>query len=469
MTTIDNSLLVRNAPESLQIETTSKCNLKCKMCSLTTGDTLSSHNPDHMSDEIWGKIVPIAKLCNGVNLTGYGEPLLNKNFLSFLKELNHEKIHFGMSTNGTLLNESIANELASLDYLSHINFSIDSPEVKGYRSIRGGLVNKALTGLKNFMAVTRFPERVTVSSVLLQENIKDLANFPQILAELGAKRFFLQGLIDQNVLCSEYQLLHEPDLFEFLDEIHHKCNEYDIEITTSLAERLELERNFPNQALLYFSDDAFAEGETKKCGVPWEIPFIDREGRVFPCCHGSRDKLFIMGHLQQESWDEIWNGKRFRDFRLSLLMGGSIVPRICQSCNAASRGSHPLAYAVEILPHKSCLKGKHIKLIAKNIGPYTWTQADPIRVGTAAPRDRESQLSHSSWISGTRPASFKEKHVPSGGLATFEFQVESQNCPDEELFELVYEGETWIQNTQFAVKVSPWWRRTAMKISSLIR
>ena len=52
MNTIDEALLVSDSPQSLQIEVTSRCNLKCKMCPLTTGDTLSSAHPGHMTHRI---------------------------------------------------------------------------------------------------------------------------------------------------------------------------------------------------------------------------------------------------------------------------------------------------------------------------------------------------------------------------------------------------------------------------------
>ncbi len=466
MTTVDNSLLVRKAPQNLQIEVTSRCNLKCKMCPLTTGSTLSSSSPDDLTDVVWQHILPLAKRYGAVSLTGYGEPFLNRDFLSFLKELNQANVHIGMSTNGTLLSKSMAYEIASLEYISHINFSIDSPEENSYRSIRGGNVEKALSGLRNYMAVTKYPNRVTVSSVLMAENIKDLVRFPPILAEIGVKKFYLQGLVDQNASCPEEQLYHKPELYECLDEIHQRCKELGIEVTMPLVERLELERNNPKEALRYFDTRAIESGETKQCTVPWEIPFIDREGRVFPCCQASRDSSAIMGNLQHESWEEIWNGQRFREFRKRLLSGGAGVPPICQGCNSVPRGKHPLLYAAKIMPQKSRLSGKRrMKLVVKNIGQYTWTQDDPIRIGTSSPRDRQSQLRHPTWISANRAASFKEKQVPPGGLATFKFAVNPKACPGAELFELVYENKTWMHNTEFTVNiVAPWWRRKASKL-----
>lgn len=453
MNNIDGSLLVSAAPQQLQIEVTSRCNLKCKMCPLTTGNTLSSASPGHMTDVLWDALLPLAKRYGNVILTGYGEPFMNPNFLPLLKELNQAKVSMGMSTNGTLLTKALARELDELEHLVHINFSIDSPEEEGYHYIRGGSVEKALKGLKNLMEVIKDPNRVTVSSVLMTHNMKDLVHFPAVLAELGVRNLVLQGLMDYNASCSEDQLHHKRELFGYLDEIHQRCKEVGIEITLPMAERLKLERYNLQKAIRCFHATDMESGETRQCIVPWEIPFIDREGRVFPCCTASGDVTAVMGDLRHESWDDIWNGQRFREFRKRLLYGTSISS-VCQGCNSASRGKHPLLYAAKILSDQSQLSGKGpMKLVVKNIGGYTWTQNDPIRIGTSAPRNRPSRLRNATWVRASRPTHFKEKQVPPGGLATFEFEVNATTSQVSESFELVYEDLTWMNNTQFIVNV----------------
>jgi radical SAM protein with 4Fe4S-binding SPASM domain len=406
-----------------------------------------------MAEGLRRDILPIARRYRKVILAGYGEPLLNPHLLPFLKELDQAKVEIGMSTNGTLLTESIARKLATLKYLVALNVSIDSPEEDSYRHIRGGQVEKALTGLKNLMAVIDEPQKVSVSAVLMRHNIKHLVHFPAILAKLGVRKFVLQGLVDYTDFCSENQLLSHRELFTSLDEIKRLCQEAGIEIHVHQAERLELERHSPQEARRRYHAPFSESGETRQCVIPWEIPFIDREGRVFPCCNASNDAAAVMGDLKQESWDEIWNGNRFRTFRQRLL-DGAPTPAICQACNVAPRGVHPLLYAAKIIPELSLLRGKRsVKLVVKNISPYTWTRQDPIFVGTAAPRDRASQLWHPTWVSANRPASFQEKEVPPGSLATFKFKVHVTMRTGIERFELVYEGKTWLLNTRFTVTV----------------
>ena len=64
-------------PYSALIEVTNICNLECPLC--PTGENTLNRKPQNMSFETFRKIIDeIAAYCVEVNLTNYGEPLLNK-------------------------------------------------------------------------------------------------------------------------------------------------------------------------------------------------------------------------------------------------------------------------------------------------------------------------------------------------------------------------------------------------------
>jgi MoaA/NifB/PqqE/SkfB family radical SAM enzyme len=52
------SILKPDLPYALQVESTSSCNLKCKMCPLTTERTPSSITPGHMQEVLWRATSP---------------------------------------------------------------------------------------------------------------------------------------------------------------------------------------------------------------------------------------------------------------------------------------------------------------------------------------------------------------------------------------------------------------------------
>lgn len=177
----------------------------------------------------------------------------------------------------------------------------------------------------------------------MKHNIKDLINFPALLAELGVRRFDLQVLANYNPLCPEYQLIHNHELFAHMDEIKRGCEEVSLELKMdpAYAQRFVLERFNPQEAVRRYHATSSESKETRQCCLPWDIPFINREGRVFPCCLASTDSTAIMGDFNHEHWDSIWNGKQYRDFRKRIL-DRNTTPSICQRCNLAPRGKHPL-------------------------------------------------------------------------------------------------------------------------------
>lgn len=161
---IDDDLLVSQTPFALQVEITSRCNPKCKVCPLTTGTTSSGLDGGHISEEIWAQLLPLGKRAKQVFVAALGEPLANPRCLELLRELDAHGVRTTLVTNGVALTPSIAAALAELEHLAHINMSIDSPDPVTYCQVRGGSLNRSLRGLGNLMAVS--PDRSVYRSPL---------------------------------------------------------------------------------------------------------------------------------------------------------------------------------------------------------------------------------------------------------------------------------------------------------------
>lgn len=439
-------------PLLLQIEITSHCNLKCKMCPLTLEAVPSSLRPGHVQEMTWQHVRELARVMGRVNLTGYGEPLANPRFLTYLRELDDLGVKTGFATNGALLTPGFVAELAGLRHLVHVNVSIDSPDPATYHFIRGGDVAKALAGLRILAAALRPPKRVSVSSVVIDRNLESLTAFPRLLASLGVKEFLLQGLIDWNPAWADEHLARSGRLPGPLRQIEDDCKTLGIRLELQPDQRLDLELSDPEEALRrYHGHEPLTPTRTKQCCVPWDLPFINKDGQVFPCCYS--DETALMGDLREQSFDAIWQGEPFGRFRADLL-SGTHAPTVCRRCNAVPTGPHPLnEYAATILLKKSVLRGRmRLKLLVRNTGLRTWTQATRLRIGTAEPRDRESMYFHTSWISPTRVATFREESVAPGEVATFPLVMTPDDAVKTEEFQLLVEGVCWLPDTCFTVR-----------------
>ena len=121
--------------QSLTLQVTQQCNLKCEYCPYSGGFYNRQHNNRKMSFEIAKKAIDFYFLHSfdipDAQIGFYGgEPLLEieliKKAVSYAKEVfGEKKINFNMTTNATLLNMDIADFLVQNDF--NITISLDGP------------------------------------------------------------------------------------------------------------------------------------------------------------------------------------------------------------------------------------------------------------------------------------------------------------------------------------------------------
>jgi radical SAM protein with 4Fe4S-binding SPASM domain len=402
---------------------------------------------------LWDDLVPLAREVGLVIISGYGEPLTNPRCLALLRQLDAHGVNMGMATNGTALSPRICTELAQLSHLIHINISIDSPDPVIYREIRGGDVQNAFRGVQNLLACIDNPARVTVSSVMMRSTIASLVEFPHLLAGFGVRRYILQGMIDLNATFPEEAFMGSDSLASHVDKIRQQCQENGIELCFTLPQRLDLEMHDAAAAgRLYYGKSEGNEKTARQCYVPWEIPFIDKDGGVFPCCIAAAKGAPNLGTLSQDTLPTIWKGENFRRFREDIL-DGRTTPSVCQDCKVAPLGEHLYRlYRARIVAAESDLESlPSLKLVVENCGTLTWTQEDMIKIGTSKPRDHYAACAHPTWLSKERVTSFMEASVPPGGKATFLFQINPLAEGEREFFQLVVEEKCWLPYTHFSI------------------
>jgi len=439
-------------PVALQIEVTSNCNLRCRMCPLTSGTSSSGISPGDISDATWSQLLPLARRARQVFVSGFGEPFTSLRCLDLLHQLDNEAIRTTLVTNGVALSAKIASVLASMDHLVHINVSIDSPDPGIYRAIRGGSFQRAWRGLANLLEVVD-ASRVTVSSVAMQANLESLADFPALLATLGVRTYILQGLVDYNAYSGEQRLDGPGDLSAQVARLRSACDSHGVELVLTTPQRTGAELAEPDLAAQrYFRRPGEQDADTRQCMIPWEIPYIDKDGKVFPCCYAGAESQSQLGDVGTTPLADIWVGAAFQEFRHALLSGDT-TPPICRSCTLVPIGQHPLrAFRASLVESSLNISSTgRVTVQYQNAGTRTWTAGDAIYIGTATPRDAPSPLAHPSWLSPARACSFSQDQVAPGQVATFTFLTGAQEGAVSQQFQLVAEGVCWIPDTQFTV------------------
>ena len=87
-------------PKHLLIETTTRCNLRCKQCA----HVINKYELADMEVETFYRLTPLFPNAEQVALYGHGETFLHKHFFEMLEVLKKHNIFVYVTTNGTLPN-----------------------------------------------------------------------------------------------------------------------------------------------------------------------------------------------------------------------------------------------------------------------------------------------------------------------------------------------------------------------------
>src|SRR5438093_12947534 len=98
------------APRSIQIECTTRCNLKCTFCELSYW----TEKPADLEFENIQKMADHLPKVKRVDLTGIGESLMNREFFRILEFLKSRGTYVTLNDNFTLMTEKAARRIVEL-------------------------------------------------------------------------------------------------------------------------------------------------------------------------------------------------------------------------------------------------------------------------------------------------------------------------------------------------------------------
>ena len=121
-------------PKIIELEITNHCNFSCLMCK--TGVGTSTRQRGYMSDEIFEKVIEQTKNHSiALKFVGQGEPLLHPSACEYIKRAKEHDIIVHLTTNGSLLRESMMKQLVDCG-LDSIKFSFQGVDAGGYKQLR---------------------------------------------------------------------------------------------------------------------------------------------------------------------------------------------------------------------------------------------------------------------------------------------------------------------------------------------
>ena len=277
-------------PITLGIELVNKCNFLCKMC-LTPSlkhepkIVITEKNKNNMLREISKLKIPAV-------MFGMGEePLLYKKFTELAKEIKQAGVmDIFLFTNGLLLNEKISQELVDIP-ITRIYVSLDAATEKTFHKVRG---RDQLLKIEN-----------NVKNLIKYRNKKN-KNLPIVRVSFCITE---DNKSEKNMFVSKWKEIVDHIDFQTVHDFS-KVNEM------SLLSSRELQ-------------DETTKHEGLMCSQSWEKLTVWANGDVSPCCtfHG---KNLIIGNINYQSIQELWNGSNINKIREQLRSGN--INKVCHEC-----------------------------------------------------------------------------------------------------------------------------------------
>src|SRR3990172_4273326 len=179
-----------------QIELTTRCPLRCKMC-IREG-IKDWHNSD-MDIDNFKIVIPYLKDVETVVLEGWGESLLHKNLIEIIRGAKAAGPQVGFVTSGRVLNREYISEIISTG-IDFIGFSLSGATLKTHNAIR---VNSDLQSLiehiQTFNEIKRNKKiknpKLHIIYLMLKDNISEVPALLKLVKEIGIEEVVLTNLI----------------------------------------------------------------------------------------------------------------------------------------------------------------------------------------------------------------------------------------------------------------------------------
>lgn len=300
-------------PRKIQIEATSKCNLRCSSCP----NSRNAGGGKHLKpDELKKILIQLNFRPNYIMLSGTGEPLCNPYFFDLVDILAENKIKCSFLTNGTMLKPSIQAEILSRTNINYVGISCDGAKKETFEANRVGadfeVWNKYVGA---FIADAKKTSHLKIGmmSVLSRHNLKEIENTIRFAADIGFNSItFLDPIPIDNAAVSvcpswaDISGINEKNLCKFGLNLG-------LNVNFSWMRR----KHTPPKSLV-------------RCIMPWDYIQVRADGNVVPCSAlFPADKLIYMGNLFHNKFDEIWHGNQFREFRHMCASGSNPLCKVC--------------------------------------------------------------------------------------------------------------------------------------------
>lgn len=312
------------SPRKIEIENTTVCNKKCIFC--CHNHPSQEIRQQQMSFDNFKKVIDDLPHLRWVNIAGIGSNFLHKDYIRMLEYLSAKNLNVNFVDEFDFFTEEHSRKVIELG-VNSIYISFDGATKKTYEKIKVNCnYDKALANIKTLLRLKKemnspFPV-IHFRFIVNKLNYREMPDYLELIHGLENRgtrsRVEFIGLI----------------VFPGIEKYHIGMEEIPDDIVIRTYEKaLEYDIN------LYFSHATVKLSPMDYC-VRWTEPFILVSGEIIQCCavlmQSNREflKRLSFGNVFEKSIRDIWNSRRYREFRRQVVTPHAKVPLICLDCCA---------------------------------------------------------------------------------------------------------------------------------------
>jgi len=289
-------------PFSVSFEPTTSCNLRCPEC--PSGLRSFSRPIGMLEPSFFRKTIDeLSKHLFYLTFYFQGEPYLNKNFLEMVTYAKKKKIYTSTSTNAHYFTDEVAKKTIESG-LDRLIISIDGTTQETYQQYRvGGQLSKVIEGAKlivkwkkELQSTTPF---VIFQFLVVKPNEHQIDDLKLLAKDIG---------VDEVILKT--------------------AQVYDYENGNELIPENEQYSRYRKNSDGTYSIKNSLENS---CWKLWHSCVITWDGKVVPCCF-DKDAQHQLGDLKSNTFNQIWNNDKYKNFRVKLVKGRKEID-ICTNCS----------------------------------------------------------------------------------------------------------------------------------------
>jgi len=323
-------------PSSLNLMMIDTCNSQCIMCGK---DYKTNGSGDSLSFEDIRKIYSHLNMRQVVDVIygGGGEPFLNKDLadIAAYTHRHYPVVQHTVISNFISWKPTVVRRL--LDSRVHFLVSVNAAKKDTFQNVSGmNSFERVIINVRQLVALRREMEasvRISLSIVLMKQNIGELCDFIKLASELGVDEVKTLYVRIYPELCRKKRdrdvfIKPEDSLFFHQGECDNVIHE-----AKQLAKQLGI-------SLCHEPLFCCSETITRNCNEPWKSMFINFNGDVYPCPASEilfKPKIdsgqYSSGNILNQTADEFWNNSFWKGLRKTNIQNNreEIIPE-CLCC-----------------------------------------------------------------------------------------------------------------------------------------